>query len=93
MSAHAVRAEALAATALGLFSASVVGLAHLGQQAVDDWPWLVLILTGFGTQVGLDLDVAATARLRFTTPVPAGAAVESRITGQPADAIATWTAP
>jgi hypothetical protein len=31
--------------------------------------------------------------LRFTTPVPAGANVELRITGLPADAIASWTAP
>jgi hypothetical protein len=31
--------------------------------------------------------------LRFTTPVPAGAAVELRITGLPADAIASWSAP
>ncbi|GAA0250637.1 hypothetical protein GCM10010492_58560 [Saccharothrix mutabilis subsp. mutabilis] len=69
--------------------------------------------------VPLDLDVAASARLRvngttadgaswdgpgpgghhregtvrFTTPVPAGAAVELRITGLPADAAASWTAP
>jgi predicted small integral membrane protein len=31
--------------------------------------------------------------LRFTTPVPLGAAVELRITGLPQDAIGTWTAP
>lgn len=31
--------------------------------------------------------------LRFTTPVPSGAAVELRITGLPQDAIGTWTAP
>jgi len=69
--------------------------------------------------VPLDLDVAASARLRvngitangaswdgqgpgghhregtlrFTTPVPAAAAVELRITGLPADAIASWSAP
>lgn len=31
--------------------------------------------------------------LRFTMPVPSGAAVELRITGLPQDAIGTWTAP
>lgn len=31
--------------------------------------------------------------LRFTTPVPAGADVELRITGLPADTTASWTAP
>jgi len=31
--------------------------------------------------------------LRFTSAVPAGAAVELRITGLPTDATATWTAP
>lgn len=31
--------------------------------------------------------------LRFTTPVPSGAAVELRITGLPQDATGTWTAP
>jgi hypothetical protein len=31
--------------------------------------------------------------LRFTTPIPAGATVELRITSLPTDAIASWTAP
>jgi predicted small integral membrane protein len=31
--------------------------------------------------------------LRFTTPVPSGAAVELRVTGLPQDAVGTWTAP
>ncbi|MDX8143230.1 hypothetical protein SK854_13970 [Lentzea sp. BCCO 10_0061] len=31
--------------------------------------------------------------LRFTTPVPAGAAIELRVTGFPQDAIGTWSAP
>jgi len=32
-------------------------------------------------------------QLRFTTPVPAGATVELRITGLPQDATGTWSAP
>ena len=31
--------------------------------------------------------------LRFTAPVPSGAAVDLRVTGLPQDATATWTAP
>lgn len=67
MSVNALRAGAIAAAALGLFYAVVVGgvggIAHLGQQAVDDWPWLVLILAGFGTQVALFVELRRRHRL------------------------------
>lgn len=63
----ALRAGVLAAAALGLFYALVVGgvggIAHLGQQAADDWPWLVLILAGFGTQVTLFVELRRRHRL------------------------------
>jgi len=66
-STNAVRAGMLAAAALGLFYAVVVGgvggLAHLGQQTVEDWPWLVLILAGFGTQVALFVELRRRHRL------------------------------
>lgn len=39
------------------WSAGWGGPAHLGQQAIDDWPWLVLILAGFGTQVALFVEL------------------------------------
>ena len=68
LSTNAFRAGALAAAALGLFYALVVGgvggVAHLGQQAVEDWPWLVLILAGFGTQVALLVELRRRHRLR-----------------------------
>jgi hypothetical protein len=65
---NAVPAGVLAAAALGLLYALVVGgvggAAHLGQQAVDDWPWLVLILAGFGTQITLLVELRHRHRLR-----------------------------
>lgn len=79
MSVNALRAGVLAAAALGLFYTVVVGgvggLAHLGQQAVDDWPWLVLILAGFGTQVALFVELRRRHRLlaAMTTATGSGA--------------------
>jgi hypothetical protein len=67
MTTKAIRAGVLAAGVLGLFYALVVGgvggLAHLGQQAADDWPWLAMILTGFGTQVALFVELRHRKRL------------------------------
>ncbi|MDX8056497.1 hypothetical protein SK571_44585 [Lentzea sp. BCCO 10_0798] len=57
MSGNAVRAGVIGALALSAFYALVVGfaggLAHLGGQTAEDWPWLVLIVGGFGAQIGL----------------------------------------
>lgn len=68
MTAKAVRAGGIAAGALGLFYVVVVGgvggPAHLGQQAIEDWPWLVLILAGFGTQVALLVELRRRHRLQ-----------------------------
>ena len=46
-----------------LIVGGVGGLAHLGQQAADDWPWLVMILAGFGTQVALFVELRRRHRL------------------------------
>ncbi|MDX8056206.1 hypothetical protein SK571_43110 [Lentzea sp. BCCO 10_0798] len=76
MNKKTVRAGIVAATVLGLFYASVVGgvggLDHLAQQAVDDWPWLVLILAGFGTQVGLFVELRRRQRLQVDVRAAAG---------------------
>lgn len=68
MSTPAVRAGALGAAALATFYVVVVGgvggLAHLGRQAADDWPWLLLILAGFGTQIALVVELRRRHRLR-----------------------------
>jgi hypothetical protein len=67
ISANALRAGVLAAGVLGLFYTAVVGgvggIVHLEQQAADDWPWLVLILAGFGTQVALFVELRRRHRL------------------------------
>ena len=51
-----VRAGVIGATGLAAFYALVVGFAggleHLGQQTAEDWPWLVLIIGGFGNVEG-----------------------------------------
>ena len=76
MSGNAVRAGMVAAAALGLFYALVVGgvggLDHLAQQAADDWPWLVLILAGFGAQVGLFVELRRRQRLHTDVRAAAG---------------------
>jgi hypothetical protein len=76
MSRNAVRAGIVAAAALGLFYALVVGtvggLEHLAQQTVDDWPWLVLILAGFGTQIGLFVELRRRRRLDADVRAAAG---------------------
>lgn len=57
MKRTSIAAGAIALMALATFYALIVGgvggLDHLGTQTRTDWPWLVLILTGFGTQVAL----------------------------------------
>lgn len=68
MSTPAIRAGALGAVALASFYVVVVGgvggLAHLGRQTADDWPWLLLILAGFGTQIALVVELRRRHRLR-----------------------------
>lgn len=76
MNPAAVRAGVLGSLALGLFYAAVVGgvggLDHLARQAVDDWVWLVLILAGFGTQVGLFVELRRRHRLQAATKAAVG---------------------
>jgi hypothetical protein len=77
MSRNGFRAGILAAAGLGVFYAAVVGgvggLAHLAQQAGADWPWLVLILAGFGTQVALYAELRRRRRLHPAVAAAAGA--------------------
>ena len=76
MSGSAVRAGIVGAAVLGLFYALVVGFAgglgHLAQQTVEDWPWLVLILAGFGVQIGLFVELRRRKRLHADVRAAAG---------------------
>jgi len=76
MNRASIRAGILAAGGLALFYAAVVGgvggLAHLAQQAGSDWPWLVMILAGFGTQVGLYVELRRRRRLHGAVTAAAG---------------------
>ena len=76
MITRSVRAGLIAAAILALFYALVVGgvggIGHLGEQVVSDAPWLVLILAGFGTQVGLFAELRRRQRLRAAMKATAG---------------------
>ncbi|MBM7864608.1 hypothetical protein [Lentzea nigeriaca] len=69
-------AGVLAAAALVAFYALVVGFAggleHLGRQTAEDWPWLVLIVGGFGTQIGLFVELRRRKRLHADVRAAAG---------------------
>jgi hypothetical protein len=57
----------LASAGLASLYALVVGglggVDHLWQQTRSDWPWLALILTGFGVQVGLFVELRRRHRM------------------------------
>lgn len=67
----------VAAAALGMVYTVVVGgvggLGHLAQQAAADWPWLALILAGFGAQVAAYSELRRRRRLAATVRAAAGA--------------------
>jgi hypothetical protein len=68
---------ALGATGLAAFYAGIVGgvggLTHLGEQAASDWPWLALILAGFGTQIALLVELRRRRRAHHGVTAAAGA--------------------
>jgi hypothetical protein len=76
MNRTSIRAGVVGAAVLALFYAAVVGgvggLGHLGTQAGDDWPWLVLILAGFGTQVALYAELRRRRKLHGAVKAAAG---------------------
>ncbi len=76
MNRASVRAGVLAAVGLALLYALVVGgiggLGHLIGQAAGDWPWLTLILAGFGIQVALYAELRRRSRLATAVRAAAG---------------------
>jgi len=85
MTRRAVRAGLIAAAALALFYVLVVGglggCEHLGQQAATDWPWLVLILAGFGTQVALFAELRGRQRRYAEATAAAGTGSGASVVG------------
>ena len=77
MNRTSIRAGILAVAGLALFYAAVVGgvggLTHLAQQAGSDWPWLAIILAGFGTQVVLYVELRHRRRQHGAVVAAAGA--------------------
>lgn len=77
MTARSVRFGVLAGAGLATFYAAVVGgiggPAHLWEQVASDWPWLALILTGFGTQVALLVELRHRRHLHRGVSAAAGA--------------------
>lgn len=90
MTARSIRAGLVAAAALAGFYAGVIiwasGLRHLGDQARADWPYLVAILAGFGTQVALLVELRHRHRARTAEQAVAGAGAGASAVGM----VACW---
>ncbi|GAA3857424.1 hypothetical protein GCM10022380_88470 [Amycolatopsis tucumanensis] len=56
-------------------------MAHLGQQAASDWPWLLAILAGFGTQIALFEELRRRRRLHSGMKAAAGTGVGASAIG------------
>ncbi|MGE0307373.1 MAG: hypothetical protein AB7Q27_16625, partial [Acidimicrobiia bacterium] len=78
MNRRSVIAGLIGAAAMTLFYAVVVAgasgsLAHLTEQARADWYFLILIVAGFGTQIGLMAELRRRHRLHHGASVVGGA--------------------
>ncbi|GAB4585626.1 hypothetical protein [Nocardia sp. IFM 10818] len=85
MSPGSLRGGVVGAAVLGAFYGVVVGwvggVEHLGQQAVADWPWLLAILAGFGTQIALFLELRRRRRLQQAMRATAGTGAAASAVG------------
>lgn len=85
MTGRSVRAGLLAATGLGVFYAGVIGWAsggaHLADQVGADWPYLVAIISGFGTQVALLAELRHRRAARAAEHAAAGAGTGASAVG------------
>ena len=68
MTGRSIRIGALGAGALAAFYVAVIGWAsgadHLATQAAADWPYLSVIIAGFGTQLALLAELRHRRRVR-----------------------------
>ena len=80
------RVGAIAAGGLALFYVVVVAgasgsLGHLGDQARQDWYYLVFILSGFGLQVALMAELRRRHRLHHSAAVASGTGSGASVVG------------
>ncbi len=86
MTIRSGRVGLIAAAGLGVFYAAVVGgvsrsLRHLGTQVASDWPWLAVILAGFGLQVALMWELRQRHRMNRTAATATGAGAGASAVG------------
>lgn len=86
MSGRAIRTGLLASVGLSLFYVLVVAGAsgswdHLGQQARQDWYYLVAIVSGFGMQVAMVSELRRRHRLHRQAAVAGGAGAGASTAG------------
>lgn len=86
MHPRSVRIGLVGAAALAVFYAAVVGgasgsLRHLGDQMRADWYLLVLIIAGFGIQVGLIAELRLRHRLHAQAMAASGAGIGASTAG------------
>lgn len=86
MNARSVRAGLLAAAGLAALYGAVVGgasgsLGHLRTQVASDWPWLLAILAGFGTQVALMWELRRRHRMNRAAATATGAGTGASAVG------------
>lgn len=78
-------AGTIAAALLLAFYATVIGMVggseHLRSQAVSDWPWLTVILAGFGTQVAMFAELRRRRRLDRAMAAASGSGTTASAVG------------
>ncbi len=85
MTGRSIRIGALGASALSAFYIAVIGWAsgadHLATQAAADWPYLTIIIAGFGTQLALLAELRHRHRARHLEQAAGGAGAGASAVG------------
>ena len=85
MTGRSIRIGALGAGALAAFYIAVIGWAsgvdHLASQAAADWPYLTIIIAGFGIQLALLAELRHRRRARHLEQAAGGAGAGASAVG------------
>ena len=85
MTERSIRIGTLGAGALAAFYIAVIGWAsgadHLASQAAEDWPYLTVIIAGFGTQMALLAELRHRRRIRHLEQAAGGAGAGASAVG------------